>query len=105
MLYAELLSADGKNEAARRAWQELLLTDLKPDQMQEIVLKLSTSREQSGEYKEAIATAWTAIPLDGKIAPERRETLRVLLQLIIRNAQKINSTADRQDAEELLKNL
>lgn len=105
MLYAELLSADGKNESARRAWQELLLTDLKPDQMQEIVLKLSTSREQSGEYKEAIATAWTAIPLDGKMAQERRETIRALLQLIIRNAQKINSAADRQDAEELLKSL
>jgi|GEM_PF-1814925 predicted Zn-dependent protease len=105
MLYAELLNAAGKNEAARRAWQELLQTRLQPGEIQQTVLNLSTSWEQSGEHKKAIATAWTAVPLDGKITPEAKENIRSLLQLIIRNAQKIPSDTDRQDAEELLKNL
>lgn len=105
MLYADALAHTGKNEAARRAWQELLQTKLPPGEIPQIVLNLSASWEQSGEHKKAIATAWTAVPLDGKTAPEAKENVRALLQLIIRNAQKISSNTDRQDAQELLKNL
>ncbi len=105
MLYADTLTAAGNDDTARRQYQELLLTKLKPHEMQQTVLKLAQSYEKSGDHKKAIATAWTAIPLDGKADAETKPIIRTLLELIIQNAQKINSPIDQQDAQAILQSL
>lgn len=43
-----------------------------------------------------------AVPIDGAVAPEDIPAARSLLQLIIRNAEKINSTVDKNEAWEIL---
>jgi hypothetical protein len=92
-----------KNETqGRQVYQELLLTSLKQEEKCQIIQELANSWERSGKAEKAIATAWTAIPLDGKITDETKPIVKTLLHLIIRNAEKINSQEDLKDARELL---
>ncbi len=98
LLEADILEASGQSEEARRTYQELLLGKLTPAEQRRITLCLARSWERSEQPQKAIATAWSAVPLDGSGG---RET-RALLNLIAQNAGKIGSAADRQEAEELL---
>jgi GrpB-like predicted nucleotidyltransferase (UPF0157 family) len=105
ILQAEILSKLQRHEEVRKCLQQLLLTKLSPEEKPPIVLKLAQAWEQSNEYGKAIAVAWTAVPFDGKIAPENKPAVKDLLQLIIRNAEKIKSVDDKTDADEILATL
>ncbi len=94
-----------REEEARAAFQELLLQKLPPEQQREIVLELSKSWERSGNPKKALATAWTAVPLDGTFTVPDRIILLELLQTIIRNGEKIRSSVDVKDARNMLQRL
>ena len=60
--------------------------------------------EQSAESGKAIAVAWTVIPADTQACTEEDKLLiQNLLQLIIRNADQIKSSEDKEDATELLR--
>ncbi|MBS1369217.1 MAG: hypothetical protein HPZ91_04580 [Lentisphaeria bacterium] len=98
LLEAEALDASGQGDEARRSCQELLLGKLTPVERQKITLMLAGSWERSGAPEKAIATAWSAVPPDGRGGPE----VRALLKLILRNAEKIGSAPDREEAAELL---
>ena len=93
-----------KNEnTVRKCCHELLLSNLTAAEKHSVVLSLAQSWERSGESKKAIANAWTAIPLDGKSCDEKdRQVVRDLLELIIRNAKKTESSTDLHDATDLL---
>lgn len=93
-----------KNEnTVRKCCQELLLSELTAYEKRSVVLSLAQSWERSGEPKKAIANVWTAVPLDGKSCdPKDRQVVLNLLELIIRNAKKTESSTDLQDAEEVL---
>lgn len=102
-LQAEALSLLGREDDARLAWQELLLTNLSPSEKRLAVLALAESWERVGEPKRAIAVAWTAVPPDGRSGtPDTQQEIDNLLRLIIRNARKIDSKPDEEDAETLL---
>ncbi|MBN2642359.1 MAG: hypothetical protein JXR78_11960, partial [Victivallales bacterium] len=92
-----------QEEEGRRNCQELLLSQLTNQEKRQIVLELASSWERSGDNRKAIATAWTAVPLDGKSQnSDDAIVLSKLLQLIVRNAQIIDSQIDIDDAKELL---
>ena len=96
----------GNEPAARKACQEYLLTKLPPLEKSDIILTLSLSWERSGELKKAIASAWSGIPLTKeKTDGIDKKILRELLNLIVRNAEKIKSPSDIQDAKILLEQL
>ena len=96
----------GNEPAARKACQEYLLTKLTPQEKSDIILTLSLSWERSGELKKAIASAWSGIPLTNeKTDGIDKKVLRELLNLIVRNAEKIKSPSDIQDAKILLEQL
>ncbi|MDD4180953.1 MAG: hypothetical protein PHE87_04940, partial [Victivallaceae bacterium] len=88
---------------ARKAYQELLLTKLKRQEKRKIILELAHSWERDNNAQKAIATAWTAIPPDGK-STDANET-QIIVNLVIRNAKKLNSQPDIENATEILKTL
>lgn len=91
---------------ARKAYQELLLTKLKRQEKRKIILELAHSWERDNNAQKAIATAWTAIPPDGKSTDANETQIIVnLLNLVIRNAKELNSQPDIEDATETLKTL
>lgn len=93
----------GNETEVRKFCQELLLTKLSINEKRSVVLNLAQSWERSGNFKKSIANAWTVIPLNGKSNnPQDRQIIRDLLTLIIRNAEKIGSTTDLQEAKDLL---
>jgi hypothetical protein len=102
LLQVENLFGLQRHENGRHSCQELLLTNLTAAERRQAVTMLAQSWEQSKEYGKAIAVAWTAVPIDGAVAPEDIPAARSLLQLIIRNAEKINSTVDKNEAWEIL---
>lgn len=92
----------GREQEVRKSCQELLLTKLSAAEKRNIVLSLAQSWERTGEYKKAIASAWTVTPLDGRCVDAKDQlTVKALLALIIHNAEKIGSPSDLQDAQEL----
>lgn len=103
LLQASILFRLRRHGEARQSCQELLLAKLSATEKQQVILMLAQSWEQSNEHGKAIAIAWTAVPIDGKIAPESKPTVTELLRLIIRNAEKLNSAEDKEDAQEILK--
>ncbi len=105
LLQANLFTRLQRHAEARQSCQELLLTKLTATEKQQVVLMLAQSWEQSNEHGKAVATAWTAVPIDGKVAQESKSTVQDLLRLIIRNAEKINSAPDKDDAQEILNSL
>ena len=91
-------------EEARETGQELLLTQLSPTEKRKTVLLQAEAWEQSAESGKAIAVAWTVIPVDTQACTEEDKLLiQNLLQLIIRNADQIKSSEDKEDATELLR--
>ena len=105
-LQIRLLSCLKRYFETRRACQELLLTELSADEKREIILTLSESWESSGESGKAIAQAWSAVPVTGMPTDKKIQSdIRKLLLLIIRNAEKINSPEDKNDALALLKEI
>lgn len=100
-LYSDLHQEDN----ARRCYQELLLTELPPKEKRKILLSLAESWERSGEWRKAMAQAWSGVPLSGKTEPQEddKKHIEQLLRLIIRNAEKADSREDKLEAEELLK--
>ena len=96
----------GNEPAVRKACQEFLLTNLTAQEKTDIILFLAQSWERSGELKKAIASAWSGIPLTNeKTDGIDKKILRELLNLIVRNAEKIKSPSDIQDAKILLEQL
>ena len=80
--------------------------DLPPDQKKQIVLELAQCCEKSGEAAQAIAVAWSVVPLvEVNLKSEEAKTLKLLLELIIRCASQIGSQEDQQDAQMLLEQL
>ncbi len=101
-LQAEAFVASGQEKEARLAWQELLLTELDPNTKRQVVLALAQSWERGGDSRKAVVTAWTAVPLDGRAdSSDAQREIDNLLRLIMRNARKINSQPDIDDATAL----
>ncbi|WP_303054759.1 tetratricopeptide repeat protein [Victivallis vadensis] len=106
ILRARISHAQKQYKEARQAYQELLLHDLPPDQKKQIVLELAQCCEKSGEAAQAIAVAWSVVPLvEVNLKSEEAKTLKLLLELIIRCASQIGSQEDQQDAQMLLEQL
>ena len=78
------------------------MTKLSAPEKRLIVLKLAQSWAKSKEYGKSIAVAWTAVPLDGKTTSAEAPLVKELLQLIIHNAEVLNSKTDKDDALEIL---
>lgn len=78
----------------------------RPIKKGKIVLELAQCCEKASEAAQAIAVAWSAVPLaEANLKPEEAKTLKPLLELIIRCASQIGSQEDRQDAQMLLEQL
>lgn len=105
ILQAEILSGLQLHEETRKCCQELLMTKLSAPEKRLIVLKLAQSWAKSKEYGKSIAIAWTAVPLDGKTTSAEAPVVKELLQLIILNAEVLNSKTDKDDALEILNSL
>lgn len=106
LLEAQTLLNLKQDEDARRCLQELLQAPQTVAEKRQAAALLAPSWERSGEYGNAIATAWTAIPVDGKAeSGDDAQVIAELLKLIIRNADKVGGAEDRRDAEEILNQL
>lgn len=94
----------GQEADVRKCCQELLLTQLNAKEKRSIVLLLAQSWQRSGEHQKAIASAWSAVPLDGNKSDRKDEqAIRDLLWIIITEAKKIQSKIDIQEAEDIMK--
>ena len=106
LLEAQTLLNLKQDEDARRCLQELLQAPQSAAEKRQAAALLAPSWERSGEYGNAIATAWTAIPVDGKAeSGDDARVIAELLKLIIRNADKVGGAEDKRDAEEILNQL
>ena len=102
-LYSDLHQEDN----ARHCYQELLLAELPSREKRKILLLLAESWERSGEWRKAMAQAWSGVPLSGEaeLQEDDKKHIEQLLRLIIRNAEKADSREDKLEAEEILNDI
>jgi uncharacterized protein HemY len=103
LLQAGVLKKLKCSDEERRIYQELLLTKLPKDQIPRVVFQLAGSWKNQGEYKKALACAWTAVPIDGQVKSQNeKQQIQKILNLIIDCSKKAKSPADKKEAQEIL---
>ena len=104
LLNGKILTSINKHSEAQKNYTEMILQPLNSQQTITINTLLAESYFSTNDYKKAIAIAWLAVPLSGKLSnkkPIKKLQLKAL-NLIKTASIKINSPEDLQDVNEIL---
>lgn len=98
-LYAQILEKQGKWPEAANVWRRLFMTGRKSNRL-EIIRLLAFAEMKSGHCKRAVATAFLAIPADGKLKRDERENQLIFacLDILLKSAKEANLTEDYNEA-------
>ncbi|MFA6354015.1 MAG: hypothetical protein WCW93_03735 [Candidatus Paceibacterota bacterium] len=105
ILHAESLRNMNRNEDARKDYQEAFRLKPPVEFDKKLTYLFAESWKLDKEYKEAMAIAWTAVPMSGQVLAVEREWVEKSLNLIMQCADKIGAKDDYEEANVILKSL
>lgn len=105
ILHAESLRNMNRNEDARKDYQEAFRLKPPVEFDKKLTYLFAESWQLDKEYKEAMAIAWTAVPMSGQVSAIEREWVEKSLNLIMQCAEKIGAKEDYAEASAILKSL
>ena len=98
-LHGRILDKQEKWPESAKTWRRLLMTAGKSNRL-EIIYHLAFAEMKSGCFRRAAATAFLAVPADGKRKKDERDNLLIIacLDILLKSAKEAELMEDYKDA-------